>query len=104
MNNTILEYLKSPAVGLEEPIALAVAEMFRKHCEIENEFSYWILNGKTPDGPIEICACGKTFTADTLTKNYKGIKSYYDAYSMLALLKDKPDYAVSLLSRGLPIK
>ena len=104
MNKIIADYLKSPAVGLDEPMAEVVVQLFEKHPEIGREFADWIQSGKIPENPIEIYACGKTYTADTLRENFNGIKSYYDAYSMLTLLKDDPDYAVSLLARGLPIK
>lgn len=104
MNKIIFDYLKSSDVGLNEPIITAVMQLFDNHRNIEDEFAYWIQYGKTPDAPITIQFRGKEYSAETLLRDFKGITSYYDAYSMLVLLSDNPEYATMLLDRGLPIK
>ena len=104
-----IDFLKNFADQFDETDAdeltmETVEHLFDRHPDIENEFATWIQNGRIPEKPVAVHVCGKEYTAYTLMREFQGIKSYYDAYSMLAFLKDDPEYAASLLKRGLPIK
>ena len=74
---------------------------FMQNEDILKEFSYYLQNKKFTQSPIEVCG----YTAESLyNKHKKHLKTVFDAYGYLILLREKPEYALDLIERGFPIK
>lgn len=93
----IKNYLIS--AGLDEDFVDRKLAQYSKHRDIAEEFSYWIMNGKYKENGIQV----EGYTAQQLSE----ISEYLvgeGSFSMLIMLRDKPEKAKKKIQDGFRIK
>ncbi len=97
MVDKIREYLLS--AGLEENFVERKVLQYSKHPDIAKEFAEWITTQKYIDNGIQV----EGYTAKKLAENSKYMVGE-GSFSMLILLREKPDKAKKRIEEGFRIK
>lgn len=93
----IREYLIS--AGLDEEFVARKVSQYEKHIDIANEFVAWIVSGKYKENGIEV----EGYTAKQLSELSEYLVGE-GAFSMLIMLREKPEKAKKKIQAGFRIK
>lgn len=93
----IKNYLIS--AGLDEDFVERKIIQYSKHLDIADEFSYWITSGQYRENGIQV----EGYTAKQLSELSEYLMGE-GSFSMLIMLRDKPEKAKKKIQEGFRIK
>lgn len=97
MVEQIKEYLT--AAGLDEEFVERKISQYAKHIDIADEFAEWIASGRYKDNGIEV----EGYTAKQLSELSEYLVGE-GSFSMLIMLRERPEKAKKKLQEGFRIK
>lgn len=100
-NSELVKNYLAKRIGGNQFAVEQALKRFIQNEDILDEFCYYLQNKRFKQSQTEVYG----YTAESLyNKQKKHLKTVFDAYSFLILLREKPEYALDLIERGFPVK